>query len=113
MKFLMNNFPFKKYKKIFSEKSIKSFCYKMSAALSPTSVATNSDDSGPITAKDFAKYVNYYQQTHKAIVRLTSLVYRLPASQPFYYRKPQYPKERCKQLFQGLCFPTGRSSKNV
>ena len=52
----------------------------MSAALSPTSVSVNSE-SGPTSAKDFAELIKYFQQTHKAIVRLTALVNRLPASQ--------------------------------
>jgi len=52
----------------------------MASALSPTANAA-SKDAAPATAKEFAEYVKYYQQTHKAIVRLTSLVNRLPANQ--------------------------------
>jgi hypothetical protein len=52
----------------------------MASALSPTtSVAAK--DSAPATTKEFAECVKYYQQSHKAIVRLTALVNRLPANQ--------------------------------
>ena len=53
----------------------------MSSALSPTSVAVTSE-SGPTSSKEFSEHVKYYQQAHKAIVRLTALVNRLPSSQP-------------------------------
>lgn len=53
----------------------------MSSALSPTSVAVSAD-SGPTSSKEFSEHVKYYQQAHKAIVRLTALVNRLPSSQP-------------------------------
>lgn len=53
----------------------------MSSVLSPTSVAV-SKDNGPTSSKEFSEHVKYYQQAHKAIVRLTALVNRLPSSQP-------------------------------
>ena len=53
----------------------------MSSALSPTSVATNKVD-GPVSSKDFAEFVRYYQQTHKAIVKMTAIVNKLPGNQP-------------------------------
>ena len=56
------------------------FKLKMAQALSPTAKAATKD-ACPATSKEFAEYVKYYQQTHKAIVRLTALVNRLPASQ--------------------------------
>ena len=52
----------------------------MASALSPTSSAA-AKDSGPVTRKEFDEYIKYYQQSHKAIVRLTALVNRLPANQ--------------------------------
>lgn len=57
------------------EKTIK----KMSAALSPTSVSVNAD--GPTSKQDFAEHIKYFQETHRAIVRLTAVVNRLPANQ--------------------------------
>jgi hypothetical protein len=53
----------------------------MASALSPTTIASSKSD-GPLTAKEFSEQVKYYQQTHKAIVRFTALVNRLPANQP-------------------------------
>ena len=53
----------------------------MSQALSPTTVASNVK-SGPVSSKDFAECIKYYQQTHKAIVALSGLVNKLPANQP-------------------------------
>jgi len=52
----------------------------MASALSPTTIAA-AKDASPATSKEFAEHVKYYQQTHKAIVRLTALVNRLPANQ--------------------------------
>ena len=52
----------------------------MASALSPTSAATTNPD-GPLSAKQFSELVKYYQTTHKAIVRLTALVNKLPANQ--------------------------------
>lgn len=54
----------------------------MSNSLSPTAIAA-SKESGPLTAKEFAEQVKYYQQAHKSIVRLTALVNNrsLPANQ--------------------------------
>ena len=52
----------------------------MASALSPTSVASTNTD-GPLTTKQFSELVKYYQTTHKAIVRLTSLVNKLPTNQ--------------------------------
>ena len=54
----------------------------MSVALSPTSVSINNANAGPTSAKDFAELIKYFQQTHKAIVKFTGLVNRLPSSQP-------------------------------
>lgn len=51
----------------------------MATALSPTVATTNTD--GPLSAKQFSELVKYYQTTHKAIVRLTALVNKLPANQ--------------------------------
>jgi hypothetical protein len=51
----------------------------MSAALSPTSTSVNSD--GPVTKQDFGELIKYFQQTHKALIRMTALVNRLPATQ--------------------------------
>lgn len=53
----------------------------MSQALSPTTVAS-SENTGPISPKDFAECIKYYQQTHKAIVALAGIVNKLPANQP-------------------------------
>lgn len=53
----------------------------MSSALSPTTVAS-SENSGPVSPKDFAECIKYYQQSHKAIVALAGLVNKLPANQP-------------------------------
>ena len=53
----------------------------MATALSPTTMASTKTD-GPLTAKEFSEFVRYYQQTHKAIVRLTALVNKLPSNQP-------------------------------
>ena len=52
----------------------------MATALSPTSSAA-AKDASPATPKEFGELVKYYQQSHKAIVRLTALVNRLPANQ--------------------------------
>ena len=52
----------------------------MASALSPTSVAASRSD-GPCSAKEFSEHVKYFQQTHKAIVRLTSELGKLPANQ--------------------------------
>jgi hypothetical protein len=52
----------------------------MATALSPTTNAA-AKDAAPATAKEFAELVKYYQQTHKAIVRLTALVRGVPANQ--------------------------------
>lgn len=52
----------------------------MASALSPTSVAASRSD-GPCTAKEFSEHIKYFQQTHKAIVRLTSELGKLPANQ--------------------------------
>ena len=57
------------------------FKLKMAQALSPTAKAATKD-ACPTTTKEFAEYVKYYQQCHKAIVRLTALVNKLPANQP-------------------------------
>ena len=53
----------------------------MSAALSPTSISVNSE--GPTSAKDFAEQIKYFQQTHKAIVKLTEIFYKnkIPSNQ--------------------------------
>lgn len=51
----------------------------MASALSPTTAAVK--DANPSTTKEFAELIKYYQQTHKAIVRLTAYVNRLPANQ--------------------------------
>ena len=51
----------------------------MATALSPTVATTQTD--GPLSAKQFSELVKYYQTTHKAIVRLTALVNKLPANQ--------------------------------
>lgn len=58
----------------------KGLLSKMASALSPTSVATTNTD-GPLSAKQFSELVKYYQTTHKAIVRLTALVNKLPPNQ--------------------------------
>jgi len=54
----------------------------MASALSPTAVASSEDRQGPVTTRDFAELVKYYQVTHKAIVRLTGILHRLPSNQP-------------------------------
>ena len=54
---------------------------KMAAALSPTSIASVSTD-GPLTQKQFSDLIKYHQTTHKAIVRLTGMVNRIPGNQP-------------------------------
>ena len=51
----------------------------MASALSPTTAAVK--DANPSTTKEFAELIKYYQQSHKAIVRLTAYVNRLPANQ--------------------------------
>lgn len=52
----------------------------MATALSPTSIASTSTD-GPLTTRQFSDLVKYYQSTHKAIVRLTALVNKVPGNQ--------------------------------
>jgi len=52
----------------------------MASALSPTSVAASRND-GPCSAKEFSEHIKYFQQTHKAIVRLTAELGKLPANQ--------------------------------
>ena len=59
----------------------KEIINKMASVLSPTSIASTSTD-GPLSQKQFSELVKYYQSTHKAIVRLTSLVNRVPGNQP-------------------------------
>ncbi len=53
---------------------------KMSSVLSPTSVAASRNDA-PCTAKEFSEHIKYFQQTHKAIVRLTAELGRIPGNQ--------------------------------
>ena len=52
----------------------------MATALSPTSIASTSTD-GPLTTRQFSDLVKYYQSTHKAIIRLTALVNKVPGNQ--------------------------------
>lgn len=52
----------------------------MSSALSPTTKAV-ARDAEPVSQKEFAEHIKYFQATHKAIVTLTALVNRLPANQ--------------------------------
>lgn len=52
----------------------------MASALSPTTNAA-AKDNGPISTKEFAELVKYYQQSHKAIVRLTNLMRNVPGNQ--------------------------------
>lgn len=52
----------------------------MSVVLSPTSIASTATD-GPLSQKQFSDLIKYYQSTHKAIVRLTALVNKVPGNQ--------------------------------
>ena len=52
----------------------------MASALSPTALAA-SKDSGPLSSREIGEHIKYYQQAHKAIVRITALVNRLPSTQ--------------------------------
>lgn len=53
----------------------------MDTATSPTSKAV-SKGSGPLTTREFSEHVKYYQQAHKAIVRLTAELSNQPYNQP-------------------------------
>jgi len=53
----------------------------MASVVSPTSKAVTKG-SDPLTTREFSEHVKYYQQAHKAIVRLTAELSSLPYNQP-------------------------------
>jgi hypothetical protein len=53
----------------------------MASAQSPVTRLANDVSAGPVSSKQYAEIINYFQQSHRAIVELTALVNRLPSNQ--------------------------------
>lgn len=56
------------------------------SGLSPTSKAVTESNKS-VSTREIAEHIKYFQQTHKAIVRLTAIVNKLPSNQPFVYKE--------------------------
>ena len=46
--------------------------------MSATSPTVDASSSGPVTSQDFGRYVKYFQDSHKAIMRWTAILNSAP-----------------------------------
>ena len=82
----------------------------MATALSPTSIAASKNE-GPCTPKEFAEHIKYFQQTHKAIVYLSSELNKLPSNQALKIENYSIKKSDVAKYSAAYCSQLGELRK--